>query len=135
MLDVIVLVLLLIQSSLGALALLRWRAAKARIPWSIVGVHIAVVDVATILWIVRLVTDDLGWGWASLVVLILGNGLGDLVLAGRWRADHAVSGRWLRGWVNAVKGLLSPQRRLGAAHAAGAGIVTLLTAVACVVAL
>lgn len=137
-LDLVVLVLLAAQSLLGVLALLRWRAALragARFPVALVATHVAVVDLATVLWIVRMVTDELAWGWVSLVVILLGNGLGDLVLAGRWRLDQAVSGRWLRGWVSAARGLLDPQRRAGAAHAVGAGVTTVMLAVACFAAL
>ena len=134
--NVVVLVLLLVQSALGLLALLRWRKAirtSARFPTSLVATHILVADTATILWIVRLVTDEAGWGWASFVVLLVGNGIGDLVLAGRWRLDQATSGAWLKGWVSAAKGLLNPKRRVGAAHAAGAGIVTVVVLVACLI--
>lgn len=135
-LDLVVLVLLVVQSLLGVLALLRWRAASragSAFPTALVATHIAVVDIATVLWVVRVVSDDLVWGWISLGVLLLGNGLGDLVLAGRWRIDEAVSGQWLRGWVDAAKGLLHPKRRIGAAHAVGAGVTTVLLAAACVV--
>ncbi|GAA4805840.1 hypothetical protein ACFQ0K_00870 [Nocardioides caeni] len=134
--DVVVLVLLLLQSALGVLALLRWRKAlrpSARFPTSLVAAHIAVSDIATILWVVRLVTDEVGWGWAALGVLLVGNGIGDLVLAGRWRLDQATSGAWLKGWVSAAKGLTNPKRRVGAAHAAGAGITTVALLVACLI--
>lgn len=137
MIDIVVLVLLLVQSLIGVAALLRWRSALragATFPTALVATHIAVADAATIVWIVRMATDELAWGWASFVVLLVGNGVGDLVLAGRWRLDQAVAGQWLRGWVNAVKGLANPKRRLGAAHAAGAGVTTVLMLVACLVA-
>lgn len=138
MIDLIVLVLLLAQSLIGVAALVRWRSALrsgSPFPTALVATHILVADAATILWIVRMVTDELAWGWASLVVLLVGNGIGDLVLAGRWRIDQAISGGWLRGWVDAAKGLLNPKRRLGAAHAAGAGVTTVFLAIACVLAI
>ncbi|GAB2989174.1 hypothetical protein [Nocardioides montaniterrae] len=132
---VAVLVLLVVQSLLGVLALLRWRRALrtgASFPWPLVASHVLVADIATALWIARLVTDAGGWGWASFGVLLVGNGLGDLVLAGRWRLDAAVGGRWLTGWVSGAKGLLDPRRRVGALHATGAGVVTVLVLVACI---
>ncbi|HWU22149.1 MAG TPA: hypothetical protein VN088_11530 [Nocardioides sp.] len=134
--NIAVLVLLVVQSALGLLALLRWRRALrsgARFPTALVATHIAVVDVATGLWVVRLVSDRAGWGWAALVVLLVGNGLGDLVLAGRWRLDQAVAGQWLKGWVSAAKGLLEPRRRVGALHATFAGITTVAVLVGCLV--
>ena len=135
-LNVIVLVLLVVQSLIGVTALLRWRAALRNgspFPTAVVATHIAIADAGTVLWIIRLVTDDLKWGWAALVVILVGNAVGDIVLAGRWRLDQALSGQWLTGWVSAAKGLLNPKRRLGAAHAAGAGITTTLLAIACIV--
>ena len=132
--NVAALVLLLLQSVLGLLALLRWRKVlrpSAPFPTALVAAHVVVADAATLLWIVRMVSDEVAWGWASFVVLLVGNGLGDLVLAGRWRLDQAVSGAWLKGWMSAAKGLLDPKRRVGAAHAAGAGIVTVVVLVAC----
>lgn len=138
MLDAIVLVLLLLQSALGALAFLRWRRALrsgASFPTALVATHVAVADTATVLWIVRMLSDELAWGWAALVVIIAANGLGDLILAGRWRLDHALSGRWARSYFSAVKGLTEPRRRAGAAHLVGAGVTTITLAAACVVAL
>ncbi|HJQ04021.1 MAG TPA: hypothetical protein VJ872_01125 [Nocardioides sp.] len=134
--NIAVLLLLVVQSLIGLLALLRWRTAMrsgARFPTALVATHIAVVDVASILWIVRLVSDRAAWGWAALVVLLVGNGLGDLVLAGRWRLDEAVGGQWLKGWVSGAKGLLTPRRRVGAAHATLAGVTTVAVLVACLV--
>lgn len=137
MLDSIVLVLLVLQSLLGVAALLRWRSAyKNRVgfPMRTVATHIAFADVTTVLWIVWMVTDALAWGWAALVTILLANGVGDLLLAGRWRLEHALTGRWLRGWVAAAKGLTSPRRRVNAAHAVMAGVTTAVLAAACVVA-
>jgi hypothetical protein len=134
--NVAVLVLLLVQSAVGLLALVRWRRALragARFPTSLVLTHIAVADTATVLWIVRLATDHAGWAWAALAVLLVGNAVGDLVLAGRWRLDEAASGRWLTGWVSAAKGLLTPRRRVGATHATLAGVTTVATLVGCLV--
>ncbi|GAB3859394.1 hypothetical protein GCM10028801_20730 [Nocardioides maradonensis] len=134
--NIVVLVLLVLQSLIGVLALLCWRRAVhsgARFPLALVASHIAVVDAATGLWIVRLVSDRAGWGWAALVVLLAGNGIGDLVLAGRWRLDKAVGGQWLKGWLSAAKGLTNPKRRIGAAHAVGAGVTTVAMLVACLV--
>ena len=134
--DMAVLVLLLLQSALGLLALLRWRKAlraPGRFPTTLVTSHVVVADAATVLWIVRMASGEEAWGWAAFVVLLVGNGLGDLVLAGRWRIDQAMSGAWLKGWLSAVKGLADPKRRVGAAHAAGAGIVTVATLAACLV--
>lgn len=133
---VAVLVLLVVQSLVGLLALLRWRRALragARFPTVLVTVHVVVALTATALWVVRLLAGGDGWAWAAFVVLLVGNGLGDLVLAGRWRLDEAVGGRWLRGWVSAAKGLLTPRRRVGAAHATLAGVTTVLVLVACLV--
>lgn len=138
MLDLIVLVLLAVQALLGVVALLRWRAARVvgtAFPTALVTAHVVVAVVAVVLWVVRMATDDLGWGWGALVVLLTANGIGDLVLAGRWRLDHAVSGRWVRGWLSAAKGLTHPRRRAGAAHAVMAGVTTVLLLVACLVAL
>ena len=134
--NVAVLVLLVLQSTVGLLALLRWRRALragSRFPTSLVATHVVVADTASILWIVRLVADHLAWGWASLVVLLVGNGIGDLVLAGRWRLDQAATGAWLKGWVSAAKGLTNPKRRIGAAHATLAGVTTVAMLVACLI--
>jgi hypothetical protein len=136
-LDAVVLALLVLQSVVGVLALLRWRGAlraATSFPTALVAAHIVVSAGATALWVVWLASDRLAWGWAAFVVVLVGNGLGDLVLAGRWRLDQALSGRWLRGWADAARNLLDRRRRIGAAHAALAGVTTVLMLVACLVA-
>jgi len=133
MLNVIVLVLLGVTMAIGLTVLLRWlkrRRPGTGFPTALVATHISVVVVGTALWVIFMATDQVAWAWASLVVVLTGNGLGDLVLAGRWRLDVAASGRWAQGWLSAVKDLVHPRRRINAAHAVLAGVtsVTMLVA-------
>lgn len=131
--NVAVLVLLGVTVSVGITVLLRWlkrRRPGTAFPTPLVAVHIGAAVAGTALWVTFMATDTTAWAWVALVVVLTGNGLGDMVLAGRWRLDVAARGRWAQDWWSAVKDLVRPRRRINAAHAALAGVTTVSMLVA-----
>jgi hypothetical protein len=144
MLDVIVLVLLLVTAAAGIVALLSWLAGRRRVraagrtgrpfPTTTVVVHLLGALLTLALWGFYLDDGRVRWAWVALVVVLVTNGLGDMILAGRWREGAGMAGRWLSDWIQAVRQILRGTRLAGTLHAALAGTTTALMLVACIVA-
>ena len=137
MVATVVLLLLVATATVGTLALLRWlrrRSPGSKFPTALVVLHVSAVLTTLTLWLIYMTTDRTGWAWAALVTVLTANGLGDLLLAGRWRLDSAVRGTWIRDYGKAVSDLRHPRRRLNAAHLVLAGTTTVVLAYATIAA-
>lgn len=144
MLDVIVLVLLLVTAAAGLVALLGWLAGRRRVraagrtgrpfPTATVVVHVVGAFATLALWGFYMDAGRVRWAWVALVVALVTNGLGDMILAGRWREGVGMAGRWLSDWWQAVRQILKGTRLAGTLHAALAGTTTALMLAACIVA-
>lgn len=144
MLDVIVLILLLVTAAAGLVALLSWLAGRRRLrsagrtarpfPTATVVIHVVGAFATLALWGTWMDSDQARWAWLALVVVLVTNGLGDMILAGRWREGVGMAGRWLADWLQAVRQILKGTRLAGTLHAALAGTTTALMLAACIVA-
>jgi hypothetical protein len=137
MMTTAVLVLLVTTATFGILILLRWlrrHTAGSKFPTALVALHLFSAVATLALWLTYMATDRLGWAWAALITVLATNGLGDLVLAGRWRLDAAVRGTWIRDYGKALGDLRNPRRRINAAHFVLAGTTTVLLAYATIAA-
>lgn len=137
MITTVVLILLVTTVAFGLLILLRWlrrRTAGSQFPTTLVVLHLSGAVATLALWLAYMATDRLGWAWAALVTVLTTNGLGDLVLAGRWRLDAAMRGTWIRDYGKALGDLRHPRRRINAAHFVLAGTTTVVLAYATIAA-
>jgi hypothetical protein len=131
--SVVVLVALLLQAALGLWLLLAWRR---RAPVSATAyVHAGVVVLALALWAASMAQDSAPLAWSSLLVLLVGNFLGDLLLIAHRRGVTGAEGGFFADYGAAVGAVLRGRHPARATiHAAGAGVVTVLTLVGCIVA-
>lgn len=131
--DYVVLVALVLQASVGAKLLIDWWRSTPPSPTAFL--HAGVTDAALILWIVYLITDTTALAWVSFGVVLLGNILGDLLLIAGWRGRTGQGSSFFKDYGAAAMAVMKGQHSpVATLHTAGAGIVTVLTLIGCILA-
>lgn len=100
----VVTALFAIQAIAGVVLLVAWWRHGRRSAASIAG-HVVAIGSAGVVWVVFAVTGAIGWAWLAVVLLTIGNTLGDALLRRRWRGMSGRSegfGRDYGGAIGAV---------------------------------
>ncbi|MEV4313717.1 hypothetical protein [Actinocrispum sp. NPDC049592] len=107
-----------ISAGVGVVMLLRWRRAVPPPPAALI--HLAAAATGLALWITYLSTDrPAALAWVTFGVLIVINGLGDMLLTVRWRARRANTGHGsaILDYFRAAREVMSGKRPAALAHA------------------
>jgi len=128
-----VLAVLLLQSAVGLAMLLGLRRQRRINATALV--HAVLADAALALWIAFVVVEDAWIAWASFAVVLLGNVFGDLLLIAHWRGRTGQKTSFGKDYNASISSVLRGQHpKVPTAHAAGAGIVTVLMLIAAILA-
>lgn len=121
----------ILQGTVGVGLLAGWLGGR-RNASTVLG-HVGISVGALGPWIAFLATGDVGWGWAALGLITVGNSLGDSLLRNRWRRLTGVRSSFLRDYAGAAHAVLT--RRLPTPvvfHALFAGVVYFAALASCV---
>ncbi len=112
------LVSLVISAVIGVVMLLRWRRAVPPPPTAFI--HLTSATAGLALWITYLSTDrPAALAWVTFGMLIITNGLGDILLTSGWRARRAKTGHGsaVLDYFRAAREVASGRRPAAMAHA------------------
>jgi hypothetical protein len=128
-----VLVAWLAQVGVGIVLLTRWfRAGRIHAPTILTHVGLSVLGLA--LWVTYVFTDQVLWAWGALLLITVGNGLGDTMLLRRARAIGGRDLSVLKAYGVALRAMFKGRMPWPVAfHALFAGVVYFSTLAICIV--